>query len=168
MAEALSAFSGAAIYLDTMVLFGYLVAESSWHASSDQFFTRAVEAEPRIALVTASLTLDELAFNLLQEAVAVPPYGVMRSRSQFLQHRPAVVRDLTQGLAPIITRVASLLDIQPVTGDDGLAMLDGMSRYGLLPRDAIHLAVMRRLGITAIASDDDAFEGIAGITLYKP
>lgn len=43
-----------------------------------------------------------------------------------------------------------------------------MANHGLLPRDAIHVAVARRLGITAIVSDDDVFDQIPGIRLYKP
>jgi predicted nucleic acid-binding protein len=43
-----------------------------------------------------------------------------------------------------------------------------MVATGTLPRDAIHLAVMRRLGITAIASDDDGFDRYTDITLFKP
>ena len=43
-----------------------------------------------------------------------------------------------------------------------------MAATGTLPRDAIHLAVMRRLGITAIASDDEGFDRYSDITLFKP
>jgi predicted nucleic acid-binding protein len=43
-----------------------------------------------------------------------------------------------------------------------------MMATGALPRDAIHLAVMRRLGVRAIASDDDGFDRYPDITLFKP
>jgi predicted nucleic acid-binding protein len=43
-----------------------------------------------------------------------------------------------------------------------------MIASGTLPRDAIHLAVMRRIGITAIASDDDGFDRYSDIILFKP
>jgi predicted nucleic acid-binding protein len=39
---------------------------------------------------------------------------------------------------------------------------------GLLPRDAIHLSVMKRCGLTAIASDDEGFDHCQGITLFQP
>jgi len=44
----------------------------------------------------------------------------------------------------------------------------GARTAGLLPRDAIHASVMRRLGITAIASDGDDCERCAGFALYTP
>ena len=52
--------------------------------------------------------------------------------------------------------------------DDVLSMAANIEAYGLLPRDAIHVAVAQRLGIDSIVSDDDAFDRVPGITLYKP
>jgi len=45
-----------------------------------------------------------------------------------------------------------------------------LSATGILPHDAIHLAVMKRLGLTAIASDDEGFDRHQhqGITLFLP
>jgi len=45
-----------------------------------------------------------------------------------------------------------------------------MSATGILPRDAIHLVVMKRLGLTAIASDDEGFDRYQdqGVTLFLP
>jgi predicted nucleic acid-binding protein len=47
-------------------------------------------------------------------------------------------------------------------------MRQEMQTSGILPRDAIHLAVMQRLGLTAIASDDEGFEHHQGIDLFMP
>jgi hypothetical protein len=38
--------------------------------------------------------------------------------------------------------------------------------FSLLPRDALHLAIIQRLGITAIASDDVDFDRVAGLNRY--
>src|SRR5687768_9517282 len=151
-----------------MVLYGHLVPTSPWHTASDRLFTRAAISVPPIALHTCALTFDELVFNLLQETVAAPPFEVTRSRSQYLQRHPEVVRQLLFGVEGTMNRALDLVTIEPVTPSDIAAMLTVIGATGLLPRDAIHLSVMRRLGITAIASDDDAFDGISGITLFKP
>jgi predicted nucleic acid-binding protein len=47
-------------------------------------------------------------------------------------------------------------------------MRQEMRASGILPRDAIHLAVMRRLRLTAIASDDEGFDNRQGIGLFMP
>jgi predicted nucleic acid-binding protein len=38
----------------------------------------------------------------------------------------------------------------------------------LLTNDALTLAVMEKRGITILATNDDDFDTVAGITVYKP
>jgi predicted nucleic acid-binding protein len=40
----------------------------------------------------------------------------------------------------------------------------GIVTYRLLPRDALHLAVMQRLGLNIIASDDADFDRVNGFS----
>jgi predicted nucleic acid-binding protein len=61
-----------------------------------------------------------------------------------------------------------VISLESVLPEDITAMRHVIVATGPLPRDAIHLAVMRRLGITAIASDDDDFDRYPEITLFKP
>lgn len=61
-----------------------------------------------------------------------------------------------------------LITLEPVTAADIQQMRQAMLASGILPRDAIHLAVMKRLGLTAIASDDEGFDNYPGIDLFKP
>lgn len=46
------------------------------------------------------------------------------------------------------------------------ATMDYMDRYACLPRDAMHLAVMARLGIDGIVTTDDDFVPINGLCLF--
>ena len=69
---------------------------------------------------------------------------------------------------PLVQDVERMISLEPVLPADISAMRREMVATGILPRDAIHLAVMRRLGITAIASDDDGFDRYTDITLFKP
>lgn len=121
-----------------------------------------------VRLVTAILTLDEAVFVLLQELVGRPPYGISRSRSQFLAEHPAAVRALMGIIDRPVQALTELLSLEPVLSEDLEAARGEMLRSGLLPRDAIHVAVMRRAGLTGIASDDDAFDRCAGIVRYAP
>jgi predicted nucleic acid-binding protein len=40
-------------------------------------------------------------------------------------------------------------------------MLENIKTYALLPRDAIHVALMQRLHLTAVASDDTDFDRVS-------
>jgi predicted nucleic acid-binding protein len=110
--------------------------------------------------------MDEVVFVLLQELVAQPPIAVKRSRSQYLAEHPEVVRELTRQIESPLAALVDLLSLEAVLPDDVAAMRREMAATGLLPRDALHVAVMRRLGLAAIASDDEGFDRCAGLTRY--
>jgi len=112
--------------------------------------------------------LDEVLFVLLQEMVARNPYFVTRNRSQYLRDHPEVVKDLMAQLDPLATALCDLVVLEPVMAPDIHQMRQEMRVSGTLPRDAIHLAVMKRLGLTAIASDDEGFDNRQGIVLFMP
>ena len=168
MVLSLSTFTGDAIYLDTMILVSYLRPQSSGHPACARFIGQALQREPPIYLTSATLTADELVFVLMQELVADPPYAVTRSRSQYLNAHPDVARDLMQAIDPALGSLLELIALEPVQPEDITEMRREMLASGTLPRDAIHVAVMRRLGITAVATDDEGFERCAGITVYRP
>lgn len=168
MALCLADFQGSALYLDTNVLVGLVDAQSVYHSSCAAFFQRALDPAHPIQLMTATLTVDEVVFVLLQEMIRQPPYQITRSRSQYLQDHPAVVQELMATLDPLVEELGTLVTFEPVIGSDIAHLRHMMRAYGLLPRDAFHLAVMHRLSCTAIASDDEGFDKVAGITRFAP
>jgi predicted nucleic acid-binding protein len=170
MARPLADFQGERIYLDTNILVGLADADSVYHPACEIFFQRALDPAQPVQLVTCALTLDEVVFVLLQELVARPPYTVSRSRSQYLQNHPDVVKALMEQLEPLLEALFDLIMWEPVTLADMRQMRREMSTTGILPRDAIHLAVMKRLGLMAIASDDEGFDHYQdqGIMLFVP
>jgi predicted nucleic acid-binding protein len=168
VADALARFDGEIAYVDAVILVAYLDQGHVFHQACRAFVSRAVAPGGPIALVTATLTLDEVVFVLLQELVARPPYGVGRDRARHLERHPDTVRALTAAINPPVRALVEILQLEPVTPADIAEMAEVMAARGLLPRDAIHYAVARRLGITAFVSDDDAFDGLPGIRLYKP
>lgn len=53
------------------------------------------------------------------------------------------------------------LNLASVETTDFYGMLENIVSYSLLPRDALHVAILRRHGLTAIASDDADFDRVA-------
>ncbi len=63
------------------------------------------------------------------------------------------------------------IELVGVERDAALSMMENIERYGLLPRDALHVAVMERLGVGIIASDDTDFDRVPLISrawLFNP
>jgi predicted nucleic acid-binding protein len=85
--------------------------------------------------------------------------------SRFLHY---IVRALMEQFDPLIDALCALMTLEPVTAADIDQMRQEMQVRGLLPRDAIPLSVMKRCGLTAIASDDEGFDYCQGITLFQP
>src|SRR4029450_222511 len=168
MAYRLADFQGDAIYLDTNVLVGLVDAHSVSHPACVPFFQRAVEPAQPIQLVTATLTLDEVIFTLLQEMIVRAPYHVPRNRSQYLHDHPDVVQVLMTQIDPLVEALGDLVILESVTAADIYEMRQEMRSSGTLPRDSIHLAVMKRLGITGIASEDEGFDNRPSIDLFMP
>ncbi|MGC8785771.1 MAG: type II toxin-antitoxin system VapC family toxin, partial [Armatimonadota bacterium] len=60
------------------------------------------------------------------------------------------------------------LNVVEVTVSDLSAMTEAMKRYRLRPRDALHYAVMSRIGCPFIASTDVHFDRVPSLTRYAP
>jgi predicted nucleic acid-binding protein len=60
------------------------------------------------------------------------------------------------------------LNVVGIAPDDLFVMIENMERYHLRPRDALHYAVMVRLGCSDIASMDAHFDRIPALTRYVP
>jgi predicted nucleic acid-binding protein len=118
MASPLARFEGDVIYLDTNVLVGFIDADSIYHTACAAFFQRAVDPDRPIQLITATLTLDEVIFVLLQELVAREPYTITQSRSQYLRDHPEVVKELMTQVDPLAEALHDLVILEPVTAAD--------------------------------------------------
>lgn len=87
---------------------------------------------------------------------------------KFLKNNPHIVKSISTEVNIMIDNILTIATIVDVTRLDIEYMQRFMSEFGLLPRDAIHLAVMHNLGISNLASNDSDFERINWLKLYKP
>ena len=88
---------------------------------------------------------------------------------QEILHRYAAVRRPSVGFVVFESVVATMLLIHPVVLDDLWECRAILSRHGVVQaRDAIHAAVMRRMGIRTIVSYDRHFDTISGIDRVTP
>lgn len=154
--------------MDAMPLVAHIDERSSFNRACSAFIARAAGARDSLTLVTATLTFDEVAFALMHELLAREPFLIGRDRARFLEAHADTVRQLNALIGPRLTSLQRLINLEPVLPADIHSMLSNISAHGLLPRDAIHVAVAQRLGIDAMVSDDDAFDRVPGLTLYKP
>lgn len=152
----LADFQGDVISLDPNVLVGLVDAASEYHVACAAFFQRDIDPAHPIQLITATLTVDAVIFVLLQKLLVREPYHITRSRSQYLQDHPDIVRELMEQVDPLVDALCALVTLEPVTAADIDQMRQEMQVSGLLPRDAVR------------PQRDEGFDHCQGMTLFQP
>ena len=116
-----------------------------------------------IVAYVSLLVVDELYYRLLlalvKEDTGRNPLDVLR------KDLPGTIvkygREITIALRKLMALPNIILvGVEP---SDFEAMLENITRFALLPRDAVHVTLMQRLGISAIASDDADFDRVVGM-----
>jgi predicted nucleic acid-binding protein len=103
-------------------------------------------------------------------SLAAIQYGLTRTGLVgWLKNHPAQVQTLS-GLIQAATMLRALpMNILPL--DDTALLLEAAAicqTHGLLTNDALIVALMRRQGINHLATNDDDFDRVPGITVWKP
>jgi predicted nucleic acid-binding protein len=85
-----------------------------------------------------------------------------------LKEHPDVVMGLDKySIAPEKIRQMNVITLV-ITLEDVLDSKRTRESYGLLTNDSMSISVMKRFGISNIATNDSDFERIAGIEVWKP
>jgi predicted nucleic acid-binding protein len=106
--------------------------------------------------------LDELFYRLLlaqiKEKTGENPLNVLR------RDLPGTLEQYSGSVDSGIRQFITLphLAVVGVEAMDGERMMDNIRLFKLLPRDALHVAIMQRLNISIIASDDTDFDRVDG------
>ena len=88
---------------------------------------------------------------------------------QEILYRYRAVRRTSIGFAVFDTVIATIPHIYPILLGDLRRSRAILAEYpGVEPRDAIHVAVMRRTGVRGIVSYDEHFDGIPGVERLTP
>ena len=168
MQKNLEDFDGsAAVFIDANI---FLHHAFNTNANCIEFL-RSIELF-NYKVYTSALVLEEIYFKLL-----------MQSASNFmskvtLHHLKSLLtneKQRKQVFAPVMEYVKYIdiledygLKIAELQDIDMGKAVQKAGVYGLITADAAHLAVMERKGITNIATCDNDFKIVAGITVWMP
>ncbi|MBC7228323.1 MAG: type II toxin-antitoxin system VapC family toxin [Thermoflexales bacterium] len=151
-------------YLDPSFLLNVLVADATYHTECLEFARRLEEAGTTLLL--SNLGLDEIWFVLLR-LQAMREHGE-RGWLNFLRNHPERVRAYAGRLEEATLQILEIpgLLLVELTANHSLEALGLMSRYGLLPRDALHAAATLSLGVGAIITTDADFGQVEGLRIW--
>lgn len=157
--------AGSLSFIDTNVLVYHFVDNSPYGAVCREFLGRVVAGE-LFAVSTSAVMADAVHKVMAEEArfQLTLESGVVR----FLQHHPAEIARLSAFVAA--ARQLEQLPIRLLTVDTSLIRLAAeLARaHGLLMNDAIIVSVMQDQGIENLVTNDDDFDPVPGIKVWKP
>ncbi len=81
------------------------------------------------------------------------------------QHRIAELSEFREAASELRGMALSLLPTDVALLEEGTTL---SAQFGLLTNDALIVALMRRQGLTNLVTNDDDFDSIAGLTVWKP
>jgi uncharacterized protein len=157
---------GVVCYLDATIFYYHLVDAPPLSDDCSDLLTRIERA--RMQGVTSSVAIAEATHKVMLAEV-VQRHGVdHRGLIARLKRHPELLEGLTTHQRVAATVRSLRLPVEAITLEilaRGAAL---SSQQRLLTNDALTLAVMERLRVTALATNDDDFDAVEGITVYKP
>jgi predicted nucleic acid-binding protein len=158
--------TGATVFIDANIFYYHFVSLPGLSIACKNFLHRIEQGE--ITGVTATVVLAEAQHKvMLAEAVqkyGLSPQGLVRRLTQ----TPGLLVGLSHHRIVPSTVVAMHVRIEPLTMAILQQAADLSVTHELLTNDAALLAHMQALGITHLATNDDDFDKVTGITVWKP
>ena len=161
MSRHIDDLTGSNVYLDTMILYAHLRMRTNAVAS---LFQRIEDG--MLQAFTASLTFDELAYRLLLGLIR-DKYG-SAPLDRLRQQQKAMIAEFYALIEPQLVALQNFPNfmIAPVTSADIVAMHRNIIQFQLLPRDALHLSIMQRMGCTNLISQDKGFDTVTNLERF--
>ena len=125
-------------------------------------------AQGRVRSITSSVAVAEATHKVMLAEVVhrhrVPLTGLIAHLKRQLE----LLDSLTHHQQVVATVCDLRLHIEAITLELLARGADLSTQHRLLTNDALTLAVVEKLGVTALATNDDDFDAVEGITVYKP
>lgn len=156
---------GSLSFVDTNVLVYHFVENPRFSPECREYLRRVV-AGKMFAVSAEGVVADAVHKVMAEEARLV--HGLDSGAIRFLQRHPAEITKL--GAFVEATKQLERLPIRLVPVDLTIIRQSAelAQQHGLLTNDAIIVALMQRHGISHLATNDDDFDRVPGIQVWKP
>ena len=158
--------SGARCFVDANVL-AYALTDARDYTEPSRRFALRIETGELDAFSTLGVISDAIHATMFAEAIL--RFGLETvSVRRFLKRNYWRIKELTTFIKSAESLLSSRIMCLPVDPADVLQATHVSREHGLLTNDALIVALMQSHGITHLASNDDDFDHVPGITVWKP
>ncbi len=155
------------IFIDTNI-FLYGAMDYSKYRAACRAFLQNIESGTYLA-ATSALVLNEIVHKLiLAETTKTYRLRSEGEAKKLIEDKPETISSLTKVWKTYAIIRAYPLVIYSIDAAIMDMAADLSSRYGLFISDASHLAVMKKNGISNIATNDNDFQLAENICIYRP
>lgn len=157
---------GATCFLDATIFYYHLVNTPPLSDDCSDLLARV--AAGAIDAVTSTVAVAEATHKvMLAEIMRKHGLGSQGLISRLKKH-PELLDQLTEHEQIVPLAQALGVWIEAITVDLLLRGAKLSPQYHLLTNDALTLAVMEKLSVTHLATNDDDFDSIPGLVIFKP
>ncbi len=157
---------GTHCFVDANIFYYHLVDIPPLSEDCSNFFER-VEKQEVIASTSSVAVAEAVHKVMLAEAVA--RHGLDRTGlAHRLQRHRQLIATLKEPAKVTALVRALVIHVEPVTLTTLERATIVSSSFQLLTNDALTVAIMEHLGLKALTSNDENFDNVTGITVWKP
>lgn len=156
---------GKSVFLDANIFHFYLRGPSSLQRACILLLERIERKD--IGGYTSTLVLDEIIYKILlkkiEEKHKKNPLTVLQKNPKEIgAHSPEIRKavDIILGIEGLTVLAVEIHHVEEA--------IEFMQRYSILPRDAIHLSVMRAMECGDLVSADSDFDRVADLNRWSP
>lgn len=157
------------IYIDSNI-FLYVILKNSKYIHSCKSFLTKVE-DGLIKAIISPLVLDEVAYKIIVEGLKTK-LGINSNIKvlQKLDNKPALLEQVKAELAAFMFIISNYqgLKVSSALSSAITNSFKYIMDHNLLPRDAMHLAIIKHYKIKHIATNDTHFDIIPDLKVWKP
>lgn len=157
------------IYVDANIFIYTMLKNPKYFASCKSFLERVEKGEVNAAV--SPLVLDEVCFKIIIETLKakydIESGAVIIER---IKKNPKMLNEAKSELMTFLFIIENYKGLKIVSARSatGMRMVENIVNRDLLPRDALHLAIMDFYDVKHIATADSDFERVKEINVWKP
>jgi predicted nucleic acid-binding protein len=157
---------GTACFVDANILYYHFVETAPLSEPSTLFLERAAAA--KITAFTSIHVLAE-ALHKIMLAEAAAKFGLNRSGLvNWLQNHRTRIKELSEFRQAGSEMRRMRLSFVPMDDTIIESAAQLAKELGLLTNDALVISLVKRRGLSDLVTNDDDFDGIPGLTVWKP
>ena len=158
--------NGVQCFVDANIFCYHLIATPNLSDECSDFLER-VEHRQVVGVTSVAALAEATHKVMLTEALA--RYNLAhKGLAHYLQRHPDLLASLDEHKKIVAIIRALNVQVEEVSVDILEAGAELSSQLGLLTNDAITVAIMQNLGLTHLATNDNNFDRVPGITVWKP